>query len=93
VRLRAGVPSHPDEPAWQATAPPGDLPPRRVCWSTEPVETRVVPWSSLVAGAHLDGPCLVESDETTVAVPPWAAAEVGTYGELVIRRAHQVAAA
>jgi N-methylhydantoinase A/oxoprolinase/acetone carboxylase beta subunit len=49
------------------------------------VETPVHAWEALAPGTTLPGPCIVESDETTVAVPPWATARVGDYGQVVIR--------
>ena len=50
------------------------------CAAPEP--TPVYDWTTLAAGTTVSGPALIESSETTVALPPGTVGHVGIHGEV-----------
>jgi N-methylhydantoinase A/oxoprolinase/acetone carboxylase beta subunit len=55
---------------------------RDVAWAGAPEATPVYDWSTLPPGASIVGPALIESSETTVAVPPGSVGRAGDHGEV-----------
>jgi N-methylhydantoinase A len=48
------------------------------------VETQIYERAGLGAGARVEGPAVVEQDDSTTVIPPGAGAEVDAYGNIVI---------
>ncbi|PWJ54378.1 acetophenone carboxylase [Quadrisphaera granulorum] len=61
----------------------GDAPvsTRLVQWPGGPQKTPVYDWAGLPVGSSLPGPAVLETDETTVAVPPGFTVRIGSMGE------------
>jgi N-methylhydantoinase A/oxoprolinase/acetone carboxylase beta subunit len=51
-----------------------------VAWASGRQSTQVHEWSSLQSGTAVTGPAIIESDETTVLVPPDTEAIVTDHG-------------
>ena len=68
------------EPA--AIADPTSRSTRAVAWKDAPETTPVFDWSTLAPGTSIVGPALIESSETTVAVPPGSIGRAGDHGEV-----------
>ncbi|MDQ1497199.1 MAG: acetophenone carboxylase [Actinomycetota bacterium] len=86
VRLRATMVTPTTDPP--AAIPAGEeMKPssREVSFGGEPTGVSVFEWRSLPAGAVIGGPAVIESDDTTVVVPPGAEVSIGTWGEAVFR--------
>jgi N-methylhydantoinase A/oxoprolinase/acetone carboxylase beta subunit len=60
---------------------------RAVAWRAKPESTPVYDWDALGAGAVIEGPAIVESQHTTVPIPPGVAARIGDLGELALTKA------
>ncbi len=60
---------------------------RPVAWRAKPESTPVYDWDALGPGAAIEGPAIVESQHTTVPIPPGIAARVGDLGELMLTTA------
>ncbi len=59
---------------------------RRTVWfADEPHDTPIFERDTLPAGFRLEGPAIVEQVDSTTVVPPWAAAEVDKYLNIIIR--------
>jgi N-methylhydantoinase A/oxoprolinase/acetone carboxylase beta subunit len=69
----------PDRPTPARPAPDST---RAVAWRASPESTPVYDWTRLAPGLTITGPALIESSETTVAVPPGSVAHVGARGEV-----------
>jgi N-methylhydantoinase A/oxoprolinase/acetone carboxylase beta subunit len=59
---------------------------RAVAWRAKPEGTPVFDWDALGPGGSIAGPAIVESQHTTVPVPPDLSARVGDLGELVLTK-------
>jgi N-methylhydantoinase A/oxoprolinase/acetone carboxylase beta subunit len=68
----------PDRP----TASPTPRSTRAVAWRAAPEPTPVYEWTALTQGTLISGPALIESSETTVALPPGSVGHVGEQGEV-----------
>jgi N-methylhydantoinase A/oxoprolinase/acetone carboxylase beta subunit len=62
-------------------APPEPVAHREVRWPDGARTTPVFAWTALAAGSTIRGPAVLETDETTLAVPPGYAAHIGSMGE------------
>lgn len=54
---------------------------RQVIWPAGTARTRVYDWTELAEGAVVTGPAVLETSETTLAVPPGIAVRIGSLGE------------
>ncbi|MBI2963853.1 MAG: hypothetical protein HYY35_08880 [Deltaproteobacteria bacterium] len=86
LRLKAIAPGRRGEIARRngASAPPSGT--REVAWTSRAQATPVHDWDALPAGARFEGPTIVESNDTTLAIPPGTSARVGAWGEIVLTR-------
>jgi N-methylhydantoinase A/oxoprolinase/acetone carboxylase beta subunit len=82
LRLKALVPGWRGDPARAGTGETRASAIRDVFWTEGRRPTQVFNWDRLPAGAHITGPAIIESGETTVAVRPGGSAEIGLYGEI-----------
>ena len=69
-------------PAGQAPAPPAGR--RPIHYRKQRYDAAVYHRRDLRAGQHLDGPAVVEQDDTTTLVPAGFRATVDAFGNLVI---------
>jgi N-methylhydantoinase A/oxoprolinase/acetone carboxylase beta subunit len=85
VRLRAAVATPGTEPPPAGTAGEANPASRQVSFAGRAADVPVFDWSTLAQGTVVTGPALIESDDTTVVVPPGAEASVGSWGEASFR--------
>ena len=90
LRLNVRLPQHLTRPASHTAASKGVAGARyRSVWfheCPEAVETRIVNRDDLAGGAVLDGPAIVEEDQSNTVVPPGLTLSVNDKGDLVIQR-------
>jgi N-methylhydantoinase A/oxoprolinase/acetone carboxylase beta subunit len=82
LRLKALVPGRRGDLAPAKAGEAGASAIRDVFWTEGKRPTQVFNWDRLPAGARITGPAVIESGETTVAVPPGESVEVGLHGEI-----------
>jgi len=82
LRLKALVPGRRGDLARASAGEAGPSATREVFWAEGKRPTHVFDWDRIPAGARIAGPAVIESGETTVAVPPGDSVEVGPHGEL-----------
>jgi N-methylhydantoinase A/oxoprolinase/acetone carboxylase beta subunit len=85
IRLRAAVTTPTTEPP--PAGPGGDTKPasRQVSFAGGAAEVPVFDWRTLSQSDIVTGPALIESDDTTVVVPPGVQASIGHWGEASFR--------
>lgn len=57
---------------------------RSVAWTMRAEATPVYEWDGLPPGALVEGPAIIESNDTTVPIPPAMHARIGAWGEIVL---------
>ncbi|OGA11906.1 MAG: hypothetical protein A3D95_07245 [Betaproteobacteria bacterium RIFCSPHIGHO2_12_FULL_69_13] len=82
VRLAAVAPGRRAAPPGAREGRAAPLAARRIHWGEGSAESPVYDWLGLPAGAVIPGPAVLETDETTLLVPPGATGTVGRLGEL-----------
>ena len=60
---------------------PREVAARQVRWDDGDRPTPVLDWTALAAGSSVPGPAVLETDETTLAVPPGYTVQIGSMGE------------
>ena len=89
LRLKVSSPGHRSDFPRRAEGRAEPAGSRAVYWTTRIEPTPVFAWDALPAGATLVGPAIVESAETTLAIPPGTRGVVGALGEVRISGAEE----
>jgi N-methylhydantoinase A len=89
IRLRAL--GKPDKPVFPELSPAGEAPPpeaaidrRPVVFDQRPEQTRIIAREKLQRGNRVAGPAILVEYSSTIVVPPFAAAQVDAFGNLLM---------